>query len=264
MGGRFEGKVALVTGGGRGMGKAISLAFAAEGAAVVVSARTARHGEAVVETIRAQGGAATLVGGDVADRDAINGMFDAAIHAYGQLDIVVHCAADAAHGHVASMRDETYDYLVKSNIYAPFWLAKAAMPHLSHARDKGRLVFISSAMANRSFTPGLIPYAASKAWLNAFARGLAAEAGAKNVLVNVVEPGLIVSDRLKATLSEAQVAAMSARFPVPRAGTTDEIAAAVLFLASNEASYITGSALLVDGGVSMVPLTGLPDDMTKG
>jgi len=264
MGGRFDGKVVLVTGGGRGMGKAIANAFADEGATVVVSARTQRYGEAAVEEIQARGGKASLVGGDISDRAAVKAMFEAAVRAHGQLDVVVHCAADNAHGLVAEMEDDAYDYLIKSNIHSPFWIAKDSLPHLSKAKDKGRLIFISSATANRTFMPGLIPYASTKAYLNSFARGLAVEFGSRNVLVNVVEPGMIASDRMKDKLNAEQAAAMSANFPIPRPGETKEIAAAVLFLASNDASYITGSNLLVDGGVSMVPLVGLSNVLTKG
>lgn len=251
---RFEGKVVLVTGAGRGMGKAVALAFAAEGATVVLSARTRAYGEAVLREIVDGGGSASLVGGDISDREAVRAMFAAAVASHGGIDVVVSVAADNAHGLIADMDDAAYDYLVRSNVHAPFWIAKDALPHLSKARDKGRLIYISSATANRTYLPGLIPYAASKAYLNAFARGLAAEAGAMNVLVNVVEPGMIASDRIKDTLSDEQAAALAAGFPVPRPGLTSEIAAAVLFLASNDAAYITGSSLLVDGGVSMVSL----------
>lgn len=263
MNGRYDGKVVLVTGAGRGIGKAIADAFADEGATVVVSARTKSHGDSVVEAIRARGGKATLVGGDITDRAAVRAMFDTALSDHGQLDVVVHCAADNGHGLVVDMADDAYDYLVKSNIHAPFWIAKDAISHLSKAQDKGRLIYISSATANRTYIPGLIPYASSKAYLNAFARGLAVEAGANNVLVNVVEPGLTASDRLMDRLNEEQTAAISANFPVPRVGRPKDIAAAVLFLASKEAAYVTGASLLVDGGVSLVPLIGVPDRMTR-
>lgn len=260
---RFDGKVVLVTGGGRGMGRAIADAFADEGASVVISARTQHYGEAAVQAILARGAKASLVGGDVSNRAAVKGMFEAAMQTWGQLDVVVHCAADAGHGLILDMDDEAYDYLVKSNVYSCFWLAKEAVPHLSKSPDKGRLIFISSATANRTYMPGLIPYAATKAYLNAFARGLALEVGHQNVLVNVVEPGMIASDRMKDKVNEEQAEAMSRHFPVPRPGRPDEIAASVLFLASKEASYITGSSLLVDGGVSMVPLVGISDILSK-
>lgn len=263
MDGRFTGKVVLVTGAGRGIGKAIAEAFGAQGAAVVVSARTAAYGNAVVDNIRAGGGSATLVGGDITDRSAVAAMFADAVEAHGQLDIVVHCAADNGHGLVTEMADESFDYLMASNVQAPFWIAKEAIPRLAKAGGKGRLIYISSATANRTYLPGLTPYVASKAFLNAFARGLALEAGQRNVLVNVVEPGLTASDRLTERLSEEQLAAISASFPVPRVGRPSDVAHAVLFLASEEAGYITGASLMVDGGVSLVPLQGVPDKLTR-
>ncbi|RJF91719.1 SDR family NAD(P)-dependent oxidoreductase [Noviherbaspirillum saxi] len=264
MQGRYAGKVVLVTGAGRGMGKAIADAFASEGATVVISARTLSYGEAAVQQIRERGGKASLVNGDISDRAAVKAMFDDAVQAHGQLDVVVHCAADNAHGRVTEMEDEAYDYLIKSNIHSLFWIAKDAAPHLSRAEGKGRLIYISSGSANRTFIPGLIPYAATKAYMNAFARGLAVEFGPLNILVNVIEPGMIASDRMKGELNDAQASAISANFPVPRPGESEEIAAAVLFMASKEASYITGSSLLVDGGASMVPLVGLSNVMSKG
>lgn len=253
----YEGKVVLVTGAGRGMGRAIADAFADQGARLVISARTARYGEEAVAAIRERGGEAVLASGDMADRQAITDMVDTAIANFGQLDVLVHCAADNAHAPVMDMTDEAFDYLVRSNIQSLFWIAKEAAPHLGKAADKGRLIYISSGSANRNYLPGLIPYASSKAFMNAFARGLALEFGPLNVLVNVVEPGMIASSRMKDELSETQADAIAANFPVPRPGRPDEIAAAVLFMASPQASYITGSALLVDGGASMAQLSGL-------
>jgi 3-oxoacyl-[acyl-carrier protein] reductase len=256
---RFDHKVALVTGGGRGIGRAIAEAFAADGARVVVSARTAAHGERVVAGIRERGGDATLTLGDVSRRDDVRSMIHAAQQAYGGLDIVVHCAADAAMGRVAEMSDEAYDTQVHANIHSLFWIAKDALPLLARARDKGRLIYISSGAANRSFTPGLIPYMASKAYMNAFARGLANEVGRNSVLVNVVEPGLIASDRMREHLADAHAAKIAAAFPIARVGLPSEIASAVLYLASAEASYITGTTLLVDGGATMAPIVQFKD-----
>lgn len=251
---KFHDKVVLVTGAGRGMGRAVALAYAKEGAKVVVSARTARHGEETIAQIEALGGEACLVGGDIAERSAIKAMVEGGVEVFGALDIVVHCAADAAHGLIVEMSDEIFDHLVRSNIQSLFWLAKDSAPHLSKAKDKGRLIFISSGEANRKYTPTLIPYGSSKAFMNAFARGLAVEFGALDILVNVVEPGLIGTDRLAEALGDDLPHKLAEHFPVARVGQSQDIANAVLFLTSNEASYITGTSLLVDGGATMVSL----------
>jgi 3-oxoacyl-[acyl-carrier protein] reductase len=257
--GRFEDKVVLVTGAGRGVGKAVARAFAAEGARVVVSARTLAYGQAVVDQIVAAGGRACLVGGDVGQREDVRGMVQAALEAYAALDVVVHCAADVAQGRIAEMDEAAFDRQVHSNIHALFWLAKDALPALSKAVDKGRLIYISSAAGNKTFTPGLVGYGSSKAYMNAFARGLAQEAGPMNVLVNVVELGLIASDRMREHLDDDLSNRIASSFPLRRVGQPDEIAAATLFLASREAGYITGTSLLVDGGASMSPIAEFKD-----
>ncbi|MEH6386338.1 MAG: SDR family oxidoreductase [Pseudomonas profundi] len=260
---RFKDKVVLVTGAGRGMGRAIALAYAADGAKVVVSARTSKYGQETVEQIKALNREAALVGGDIADRAAIRSMVEGAIDHFGKLDIVVHCAADTAHGLITEMPDETFDHLIRSNIQSLFWLAKDAAPHLTKAEEKGRIIFISSGEANRKYTPTLIPYGSSKAFMNAFARGLAVEFGALNILVNVVEPGLIGTDHMLSTLGDELPHLLAEHFPVPRLGQSADIAAAVLFLTSSEAGYITGTSLLVDGGATMVALPKVEELLKK-
>ena len=256
---RFTDKVVLVTGAGRGIGRAIAEAFADEGAKVMVSARKATLGAQVAAQIGKRGGNATLTVGDVSRRADISAMIRDTEHSYGRLDIVVHCASDAAMSRVVDMSDDAFDTQVHANIHSLFWIAKDALPFLARAKDKGRLIYISSGAANRSFTPGLIPYMASKAYMNAFARGLANEAGHNNVLVNVVEPGLIASDRMREHLDESRAAKIARTFPVARVGQPAEIAAAVMFLASSEAGYITGTTLLVDGGATMAPIVDFKD-----
>lgn len=260
---KFLDKVVLVTGAGRGMGRAIALAYAREGARVVVSARTAHHGEETIRQIQALGREACLVGGDIADRAAIRAMVQGGVERFGGLDIVVHCAADTSHGLIADMNDDIFDHIVRSNIQSLFWLAKDSAPYLSKARDKGRLIFISSGEANRKYTPRLIAYGSSKAFMNAFARGLAVEFGAMDILVNVVEPGLIGTDHMLDTLGNELPHKLAAHFPVARLGESADIAHAVLFLSSNEASYITGTSLLVDGGATMVALPKV-EEILKG
>ncbi len=260
--GSFDGKVALVTGAGRGIGRAIAMRFAAAGAHVVVSARTPSRGEDTVQRIRTAGGTAELVVGDIADREAIRAMVAVARSSYGQLDIVVHCAAESAHGRVVDMDESAFDLLVQSNVQSLFWLARDAHAMLSAAPDFGRLIYISSGSANRNFIPGLIPYMATKAFMNAFARGLAMEFGRDRILVNVIEPGMVASDRMREHLSEDLAMQIARPFPVPRPGQPDEIADAVLFMASAQAKYITGANLLVDGGASMAPLGALEQTLS--
>ncbi|ANG64423.1 oxidoreductase [Marinobacterium aestuarii] len=259
---RYKDKVVLVTGAGRGMGRAIALAYAREGAQVVVSARTAKYGEETIAQILALGAQACLVGGDIADRAAIKSMIEGAVETFGALDILVHCAADTARGLISEMSDDTFDHIVRSNIQSLFWLAKDAAPYLCRAQDKGRIIFISSGEANRKYTPTLIPYGSSKAFMNAFARGLAVEFGALNILVNVIEPGLIGTDHMLHTLGDDLPHKLAAHFPVARLGESADIASAALFLTSSEASYITGTSLLVDGGATMVAMPKV-DDVLK-
>ena len=257
MSGDFDNKNVLITGGGRGMGRVIATQFAAAGANVIIAARTSRYGEQTVADLQQRGFSATLVTGDISERGAVRHMVNSAAQAFGTLDIVVHVAADNALGRVLDMADEDFDYLIRSNIHSAFWIAKDAAPYLSRARDKGRLIYISSAAANRTFMPGLTSYTATKSFLNTVMRGLALELGQQNILVNAVEPGMIATDRMQSHLSAEQASQIAAGFPVPRPGEPEEIAAAVLFLASAQAGYITGTGLLVDGGCSLVPMPGL-------
>ena len=260
---KFRDKVVLVDEETLGALLDRAIAYAREGAKVVVSARTPRYGKETIEQIKALGGEACLVGGDIADREAIKSMVQGGVAHFGGLDIVVHCAADTSHGLIAEMADDTFDHIVRSNIQSLFWLAKDSASYLSKAVDKGRLIFISSGEANRKYTPRLIAYGSSKAFMNAFARGLAVEFGAMNILVNVVEPGLIGTDHMLETLGNELPHKLAAHFPVGRLGESADIANAVMFLTSNEASYITGTSLLVDGGATMIALPKV-EEILKG
>lgn len=253
----FENKVVLVTGAGRGIGKAVAQAFAAEGAKVMIAARTLDYGQAVKDEILASGGEADLVQVDNCDRAAMKAMVEKTAQRFGGIDIVVHSAAHWVQHEVVDMDDDDFNDMVTSNIHSMFWLAKDTEPYLSQAKDRGRLIYISSGSANRQYVPGLTCYTATKAYMNYFARGLAMELGKRNILVNVIEPGLIASDRVKSNIDDTILNALTSTYPVPRAGLPAEIAASILFLASSQAGYITGASLLVDGGSSMSPMPDL-------
>lgn len=254
---KFADKVVLVTGGGRGIGKAIAKAFALEGAKVMIAARTLSRGEEVAAELVAAGCSAAAVQAANDNRAAMKAMVEQTVARYGGLDIVVHSAAHWQQCDVVDMAEEDFAEMVNSNIMSLYWLAKDCAPYLSQAKDKGRMIFISSGSANRQYVPGLIAYTATKAYMNFFARGLALELGKRNILVNVIEPGLIASDRVNDNISEPLLDALTSTYPIPRPGQPSEIAATALFLASNEASYITGAALLIDGGSSMSPMPDL-------
>ncbi|WP_028079113.1 SDR family NAD(P)-dependent oxidoreductase [Solimonas soli] len=259
MGGKLEGKIAIVTGGGRGIGKAIARTLSDQGATVVVAVRTAKFGEDVVAEITGKGGKATLYAGfELAERSASKALIDDTVQRHGKLDILVLCAADAPNGAVVEMTDDDFDLMTRSNFYSTFWFAKDAIPHLAKS-GTGRMICISSCAGNRLNSPGIVPYGASKAAINSLIRGMAVEYGRLGITFNTVDPGLIASDRMY--LPADMVKVITSSFPVARIGETTEIANAVAFLAAPESSYITGHHLVVDGGASLGSVPNLDDSL---
>jgi 3-oxoacyl-[acyl-carrier protein] reductase len=253
----FIGKIAIVTGGGRGMGRAIVRELAYRGATVVVANRTASFAENTVAELLQEGLKASLyVGLELAQASSCRDLVETTVRRYGRLDILVLCAADATLGSIMDMDDPAFDNMVRCNFYSAFWFTKAAIPHLA-ATKAGRVIYISSCSGNRVTTPAVVPYGASKAAVNALAWGAAHAYGALGITFNTIDPGLITSDRMLASLSKEQVTKISAGFPVARAGTPEEIARAVAFLATPGSSYITGQQLAVDGGASLASLPSL-------
>ncbi|MDB5971428.1 MAG: family oxidoreductase [Hydrocarboniphaga sp.] len=259
MGGKLDGKIAVVTGGGRGIGKAIARTLAELGATVVVAVRTARYGEEAVAEIVGKGGKASLFAGfDLAERSASKALIEDTVQRHGKLDILVLCAADAPNGALVDMADDDFDLMTRSNFYSTFWFAKDAIPHLAKS-GAGRMICISSCAGNRLNTPGIVPYGASKAAINSLIRGLAVEYGRLGITFNTVDPGLIASDRMY--LPADMVKAITSSFPVARIGESPEIANAVAFLASPESGYVTGHHLVVDGGASLGSVPNLDESL---
>lgn len=247
---RLRGKRALVTGAGQGIGEAIASRFAAEGAFVVVVNRSAETGESVAAAIRAAGGRAAFVAADVGTRDACGALVQQAIAAAGGLDIVVHNAAAFSRDPLGEMDDPALERVLGVNLKACFWLVRAALPALS-ACGAGRFLVTSSITGPRVAMPNVVHYAASKAGVNGFIRGAALELAPQRITVNGVEPGYIDTPamlHLKARFGEEN---LLRPIPARRFGRPEEIASAMLFLASDEAAYITGQTLVVDGGSTL-------------
>lgn len=242
---RFEGKVALVTGASRGIGRAIAVMLAAQGATVVAAAR-GDNAAATVDAIRAAGGRAEALSLDVTDADAAVAAVQGVVSTHGRLDILVSNAGITRDQLMLRMKRADWDEVIATNLTAAFVLCQAALKPMLKQRG-GRIVAISSVVGQMG-NAGQANYAASKAGLIGFCKSLAREVGSRSVTVNVVAPGFVETDMTKAVNEETQKQ-WAAQIPLGRLGSPDDIAAAVCFLASDEASYITGQVLAVNGGM---------------
>jgi 3-oxoacyl-[acyl-carrier protein] reductase len=242
---RFEGKVALVTGASRGIGRAIAAMLAAQGATVVAAAR-GDNAAATVDAIRAAGGRAEALSLDVTDADAAVAAVQGVVSTHGRLDILVSNAGITRDQLMLRMKRADWDEVIATNLTAAFVLCQAALKPMLKQRG-GRIVAISSVVGQMG-NAGQANYAASKAGLIGFCKSLAREVGSRSVTVNVVAPGFVETDMTKAVNEETQKQ-WAAQIPLGRLGSPDDIAAAVCFLASDEASYITGQVLAVNGGM---------------
>lgn len=243
----LPGRVAIVTGASRGIGRAIARALAARGATVVAVAR-ADHAEPVVQEIVAAGGRAEAASADVTDRGAVQRMVAGTLERHGRIDALVHNAGITSDELLVRMKPEAWEAVLATNLTAAFTCTQAVLRPMIRQRA-GRIVCISSVVGQMG-NAGQANYAASKAGLIGFARAVAREVASRGITVNVVAPGFIETDMTRA-LPEATRTAWAAQIPLGRFGTAEEVAAAVCFLVSDEASYITGQVLAVNGGLYM-------------
>jgi 3-oxoacyl-[acyl-carrier protein] reductase len=246
----LENKVALVTGGSRGIGRAIALEFAARGASVVVNYnKSPESAEEVVKKIRDGGGKAAASQADVSDFKQAEALVKFAVETFGDLSILVNNAGITRDQLIMLMPEADWDAVISTNLKSTFNCSKAAVKHMMRKRV-GRIINIAS-VAGQMGNPGQTNYSASKAGQIGFTKALAREVAARNITVNAIAPGFVDTEILDAMTPEILEAALK-MVPLARKGKPEEIAYAAAFLASDQAAYITGQVLGVDGGMAMM------------
>jgi 3-oxoacyl-[acyl-carrier protein] reductase len=244
---RLDGRIALVTGGSRGIGRACSEALAAQGATVVVNyVKGEAAARSVAEAIVTAGGKADVAGFDVADSKAVDAGIDAIVKSHGKLDILVANAGISIDGLLLRLKDEDLEKLWATNVRGAIACARAASRSMMRGRW-GRIIFMSSVVGEMG-NVGQTAYAATKAAVLGAARSIAREYASRSVTANVVAPGYIDTD-MTATMSAEAKEQLVKVVPLGRTGSATDIAAACVYLASEEAGYVTGQVLRVNGGM---------------
>jgi 3-oxoacyl-[acyl-carrier protein] reductase len=243
----LQGKVALITGGSRGIGAAVAQALAAAGAAVAVCARNGEAAAATASAIAARGGHALGVAADVSRAEDAERLVKACLERFGRLDILVNNAGITRDGLVLRMKDEDWSDVLAVNLNGAFYCARAALRVILKQKQSGRIINIGSVVGSMG-NAGQANYVTSKAGLIGLTKALAREVAARGVTVNLVAPGFIETD-MTANLPDAVKETYRGQIPLGRFGTAADVAAAVAFLASDGAAYITGQVIHVNGGM---------------
>ena len=245
----LAGQPALVTGGSRGIGRATALELARAGADVAISFRSRKEdADSVCNSIRQEGSEGFAIEGDMADAAVPSRLVEEVLRRFGRLDILVNNAGITRDNLLMRMSEADWDAVMGVNLRGPFLLCKAALKPMLKQRY-GRIVNVAS-LAGLAGNPGQANYSAAKAGLIALTRSLAREVGSRNITVNAVAPGFIETEILTGLPPEVLERAKQAA-AIPRLGTPEEVAVAIRFLVSREASYITGAVLGIDGGLAL-------------
>ena len=248
--GKLAGKAAVITGGDSGIGRAVALAFAREGADVLIS-YLSEEGDAreTARVVEAAGRRCVLVAGDISEEAQCRAIIDRAVEEFGKVDILVNNAAfQMSRESIDEISTEEFDRTLKTNLYAMFWLTKAAVPHMP---EGGSVINTSSIQAD-SPSPELLPYAMTKAGIQNFTGGLAQMLGKKGIRANCVAPGPIWTPLIPATLTPEKVKTFGKDVVLGRAGQPAELAPVFVLLASEDASYMAGATVAVTGGKPLI------------
>ena len=245
---KLQGKVALITGGAQGIGKAIALLFAREGAAVVVADINLEKARETCRQVESLGGGALAVGGNVADAKEAETMVQEAIQRFGRLDILVNNAGITRDQVLLRMKEEDWDLVMAVNLKGAFQCTKTALR--AFLKQKGGKVVNIASVTGQMGNAGQANYAASKAGLIGFTKSIAREYARRNIQVNAVAPGFI-DTAMSQAIPQKDRELLIQQIPMERLGTPEDVAEAVLFLASGAADYITGQVLNVNGGMHM-------------
>lgn len=244
----LNGQISFVTGGSQGIGRATALVLADCGADVAVMARSLDKCEAVAEEIRAKGRRALAVRGDLGNAEEIKAAIEQVARALGPINILVNNAAITRDGLMLRMKREDWETVIQTNLTGVFLATQQVLPMMTKAR-KGRIINLTSVVA-QSGNVGQVNYISAKAGLIGFTKAVAREYASRNITVNAIAPGFIETP-MTAVLNEAARTAMLEQIPLKRPGTDLDVAHAVAFLASDEAGYITGQVINVNGGMYM-------------
>lgn len=251
--GTLNGKTAIVTGATRGMGRAVAELFAREGANVVVNGRNEELGEEVVGTITRRGGTALFLKADIRSEEANRRLVEQTVETYGRLDILVPNAGMLGLGSVTDVDTETWHRTLDTNLNAVFYLLKAAIPAMQEREAGGSVVVTGSVAAHKGF-PNHAAYCASKGAVEALVRQTAVDY-APGIRINLVQPGPVETKLYNDSAAafpnpETVLDEVPGSLPMQRIGTPEEVARTILFLASDDSSWITGSVVTIDGGAS--------------